>query len=429
MKKALSLLLAAVMLICCVPVTVYASDDDQIYYQEELFRGLADPSFTKETTNYDGYHFKVGTKSTWECVLYTLSAEVTAVKGKKATFRVIFNNHIAPSYPGGSDYEIQLYANSEWDSFYTGSNQSYAVNYTVDTAKADGLSTSGSGMEFFRIKVKRSDKNKYTIPTSNKYFEGIKNNREVEYGGGGAIIGVTLEDTYTLGYYPGHDFVIYKYNYKVTKSAITLGTYGFASVVQYRAKGASKWKEKSFAANKKMSFSKLKAGTVYQFHVLCKLYFTDPETPDKKQYILDEVTGIFNLTTSISRKPKVTSVKISKFKNGKKKTIPGYWESDGDWHPTETFNTATYTVTVKVKSAPKNVKGMRLKLGNAVYYSKGRKKSYTFKVKYQDKKKIKGKKIKSFFAWSSNSVGSSPLGLSPSKTVTYRIRNGTTKVK
>ena len=177
-----------------------------------------------------------------------------------------------------------------------------------------------------------------------------------------------------------------------------------------------------------MTLTGLKAETTYDIHVLCKVYFTDPETNEKK-YTVDQVTGIFNLTTLIKSKPAVTSIKVSKFKNGKKKTISGYWESDGDWHPTETFNTATYTVTVKVKSVPKKAKGLVLKVGGSTYYAKGNKKSYTFKLYYQDTKKISGKKMKASLSWSSNNIGKSYLGLSPAKSASYKIKNGTYKVK
>lgn len=138
------------------------------------------------------------------------------------------------------------------------------------------------------------------------------------------------------------------------------------------------------------------------------------------------VSNAFTLTTSIASAPQVTSIKISGVKYGKQ-TINGYWQSNGIWHPTETFNTASYTITVTVKNVPKNAKGLRMKTGGAVYYTKGNKKTYTFKLYYQDKKTIKGKKMKANFYWSSNSVGSSPLGISPAKKVAYKIKAATYK--
>ena len=429
MKKVISLLLALVMVICCVSVSAYASDDDEIFYEEELLRGLSDPSFTKTTDNYDGYHFVKGTKAVWTCALYDITATATKVSGNNVTFDVKFNSHIPEKYlhPTSWDcskYEIMLYANSSWKTFYMGDTMSY----TVDTSKSDGLSTSATcGMQFFRIKVKKHERNTINVPTTSKYFEGIKKNREVGYGAGGAINEFWIEDTYTLGYYVSPDYVIYKNNYRITKNSITLGTYAFESIVEYRAKGAKSWKKKTFKKNKKMILKKLKAATTYQIHPLCKIYFTDPETGEKK-YTIDQVASIFSLTTIINKKPKVTSIKISKIKYGKK-TINGYWESDGDWHPTETFNTASYTITVKVKKVPKKIKGLVLKIGGSAYYAKGNKKTYTYKLTYQDTKKVKGKKMTAYFAYSSNSVGSSPLGIGPAKKGTYKIKKGTYKVK
>ena len=140
--------------------------------------------------------------------------------------------------------------------------------------------------------------------------------------------------------------------------------------------------------------------------------------------VIDLLQDAFYINTAQSKSPVVTSVKISNCKFGKE-TINGYWESDGDWHPSETFNTAKYTIKVSVKKLPKNIKGLRLKVGSATYYAKGRKKTYTFKVKYRDRKKIKGKKITSYFAYSGNTFTNSPLGLSPAKKFSYKIKNGT----
>ncbi len=86
-------------------------------------------------------------------------------------------------------------------------------------------------------------------------------------------------------------------------------------------------------------------------------------------------------------------------------------------------------MTVKLKSVPKNAKGLVLKVGGSTYYATGNKKSYTFKMYYQDKKKIQGKKMKANFYWSNNTISKAPLGLSPAKVANYKIKNGTYKVK
>lgn len=438
MKKTLSLILALIMLLTAAPLTAYA-DTEEDYYKNLYFQGLADPTFTKTTENYDGYHFKAGTKVTWDCKLYTLKAQVTKMEGSIATFNVTFTSKIPYKYlqsDGWHDYEVKAFANTQIGSYSFRPASESGMTFTVDTAKNDNVdgSSAAGGAQFVKFEVLKNEHDNFRLYTDNPYYEDIADFAQKSTRRSISGLDQYIDDTWALSYYVTPKYVIYKNNYRVTKNSITLGTYAFDSKVEYKAKSASQWKTKDFAKNKKMYFGNLKTGTVYQFHVLCKVPFVSPEpkadgiTPDKG-YTLDQVTGIFNLTTSINKKPAVTSVKISKFKKGKKKTINGYWESDGDWHPTETFNTATYTMTVKVKSVPKKAKGLRLKIGGSTYYAKGNKKTYTFKLYYQDKKKIKGKKMKANFAWSTNTIGKSPLGISPAKSASYKIKNGTYKVK
>ena len=162
--------------------------------------------------------------------------------------------------------------------------------------------------------------------------------------------------------------------------------------------------------------------------MLCKISYTDPET-GKNATATEQVGDTLKITTVIKSKPQVTSVKISKIKYGTKK-IDGYWESDGDWHPSEKLNTAKYTATVKVKNVPKNAKGLVMKIGGATYYAKGSKGTYTFKnMTYQDTKKLKGKKLTAKFSYASNIINKSPVGIGPAKSVTYKLKKGTTKVK
>ncbi|MBR3737349.1 MAG: hypothetical protein IKN26_01300 [Eubacterium sp.] len=439
MKKSLSIILALIMLLTAAPLTVFA-DSDAEYYKNKYFEGLADPTYTKKTENYDGYHLVKGTKATWDCKLYTLSAKVTGVSGSKATINVTFNSKIPYEYlQKGAlyDYEVKAFSNTQTGSYSFYPSEKSSMTFTVDTSKKDNLSGSSAagGLQFVKFEVLKYEHAHYYLYGDNPYYSAIadfakkSDRRSIE-----GTYDQRIDDTWALSYYVTPDYHIYKNNYKITKDSITLGTYAFESIVQYRKKGASSYKQKTFKKSKKMYLSSLKAGTTYQIHPLCKVYFTSPEPKTdgisvQKGYILDQVASPFYLTTSLSSKPKVTSVKVSKFKNGKKKTIPGYWESDGDWHPTETFNTATYTMTVKVKSPPSRAKGLVLKIGGSTYYATGNKKTYTFKLYYQDKKKISGKKMKANFYWSSNTISKSPLGLSPAKSASYKIKNGTYKVK
>ncbi|MBR7073300.1 MAG: hypothetical protein IKI33_06745, partial [Eubacterium sp.] len=132
----------------------------------------------------------------------------------------------------------------------------------------------------------------------------------------------------------------------------------------------------------------------------------------------------------LTSKPPVKLVKISNIKYGKK-TIPAHWEDHANsasvWIKEQKLNTANYKITVKVKKAPKKAKGLVMTIGGSSYYAKGRKKTYTFKVMYQDKKSVKGKKLTARFAWSSNTVAGSPLGIGPAKAKSYKIKAGTYK--
>ena len=393
--------------------------DEEACYRQ-LMDGLSDPSFSKKVENYDGTKFVKGTKATWKCKLYTLTAKVTSVSGKKATFTFDFESKIPLAYLGENAYSINVGTKT----FYPGDT----MKYTVDTSKSDGVfDTNKEGMQFMRIRVEREQVFDPIVYSSDSYFADIVKNRRVYPESANYFSRVYVEDLYALGYMLKPSSGLNKSSFSVTKDTINLGTIGYKTVIKYRVKGAKSWKEKSFKMNKAMKLTSLKANTVYEIHPYCKISYTDPETgkSDTSKIELDET---FKLTTVINSKPKVTSIKISKAKFGKE-TINGYWESDGDWHPTETFNKATYTITVKVKNIPKNAKGLRMKTGGAVYYAKGNKNTYTFKVSYRDKKKVKGKKISTSFSWSSNSVGSSPLGVGPGKSASYKIKNGTYKVK
>ncbi|MBQ7740881.1 MAG: hypothetical protein IJT65_06595 [Eubacterium sp.] len=383
MKKALSLFLAVIMLLSIAPSTAFAATAKTTTGTNAT--GLA---YTKTTENYDGYRFVKGTKAVWDCSDYTLTATVTAVSGSKATFNVGFKNKAAKTY------EIKYVANDNFDTC----DSTEAINFTVDTTKPDILSTSSvCGSQFVKL----------------------------------VVINGTNEDTYGLTYYISPTYRINSNSLVVTKNSFTLGTYAFESIVQYRVKGTSAWSKKAFAKNSKMYLGGLKAGTTYEVLPLCKMYYTDIET-NQRMYVIDAVCKTITLTTSLTVKPKVTSIKVTGIKYGKK-TIPAHWEDHANqpsvWRKTEKLNTANYKVTVKVKSVPKKAKGLVMTIGGTSYYAKGNKKSYTFNLTYQDHKKIKGKKMTAKFAYSSNTNGKSPLGKGPAKTAKYKIKKGTYKVK
>ena len=424
MKKTLSIILAVVMLLSAFPMTVFADTQDD--YDIMLLDGLADPTYSKNTENYDGYHFVYGTKAVWDCKLYTLSATATNVSGSIVTFDIAFYSKIPEPYTkvDGGWYGYNIHAVTNMDSWDFTPSQKMQI--TVDTSEKDPFGTSAAGgSQFIKIRIKKYERDILSSPSYSRYADSISAHRSVDYSG------INLEDTYALSYYVRPDYTVNVSSFTVSKNSIALGTYAYESIVRYRVKGTSNWSEATFAKNSAMVLKGLKAGTSYEIHPLCKIYFSDLETGENK-YNLDQVCDPFVLTTAISSKPKVTSIKVGKIKYGKK-NIPGYWETHANqpsvWRKAQKLNTATYKITVKVKSVPKNAKGLYLNLGGQTYYAKGNKKTYTFKVTSYNKKSIKGKKVSGNFYWSSNTVGNYPLGLSPAKKASYKIKAGTYKIK
>ncbi|MBR3148875.1 MAG: hypothetical protein IKF64_01795 [Eubacterium sp.] len=403
------------------------------YYANLLLAGLADPTYKKTTANYDGYRIVTGTKAVWDCKLYTLTATATGVSGSIVTFNMTFNSKIPEKYTkvngGWNGYHIKAVTNTDSKEF----SPDQKMQFTVDTSKVDPFDTScaAGGTQFVNIRVTKNEKDAFPIYSSNPYFAGIQSKRDVYPKNSGSITEVNLEDNYYLSYYVKPDYKINANAISVSKNSIYLGNYGYESIIKYRAKGASNWNEKSFDKNTGINITGLKAGTTYEFQALCKVYYKNLETGQYK-YDVDTAGGSFSLTTVINQKPKVTSVKVSKIKYGKK-TIPAHWEyhsgSSPTWRKTQKLKTATYTITVKVKNVPKAAKGLRLKLGGAEYYAKGNKKTYKFKVTSYNAKKVKGIKVKGYFAWSSNNSGNYPFGVGPNKKTTYKIKKGTYKIK
>ena len=412
MKKLLSILVAIVMLFSVMPVTIYADSKDYQYYQDLFCQGLADPTFKKTTKNYDGYKFVAGSEVSWDCILYTLTAKVTKVSGNNVTFNVIFNSKIPGDAIDLDAYRISIGTKT----FNFGEN----MQYTLDTSDAH------EGMNFLKLKVEKHEKNTFVMYSTSKYYEAIRKNRETAPKTTDYIDEYWLEDVYYVSYYKKPDLSLNSSYYKVTKNSISLGTYTFNTIIKYRKKGEKKWKDKSFAANKKISFTGLKAGTVYEFTPLFSLPFDDPESGQKKM-VVDTLGKPFYLVTVFNKKPKISSVKITKIKF-KKRKMDGYWEKHSDgrsvWHSSETFNTASYTVKIKVKKAPKNVKGLYVKCNNVSYFVKGKKSTYTLKLYYQDRKKLKGKKMTFRFGYASNSFNNSPIGIGPLKKMKYKLKKG-----
>ena len=428
MKRTISLILALIMLVSMIPVSAIAVGEEA-YYEDMYLDGLADPAYTKTTSNYDGYHFVVGTKAVWDCKLYTLTATVTKVSGNYAAFSIKFNSKIPEKYlkVDGGWYGYHIYAISNYESKEYAPSEKMTL--IVNTAAKDPFDTSSAagGMQFIKFRVEKCGKDDFFSSYSGSYYNDIAKNRRVYPENAGYFTEVYIEDTYALGYYVKPAYKLNTNAIKVSFNAISFGTYAFPCHLYYRVKGAKTWAKKSFAKNKSWVLTGLKANTVYEIKPVCVVAFNDPET-GKSGYTLDLVCNPFYLTTAIKQIPYLAGVKISGVKYGKK-TIPGYWESDGDWHPTETLNTCTYTITLSMRNVPANAKGLYIKVGGASYYLRGRKGTYSTKMTFQGRGNLKGKKIAASIAYSSNTIGYSAVGIGSARTINYRLRNEVTKYK
>lgn len=432
MKKTLSLFLAIVMLLTSISLTAFAAPDPETYYKDLYLQGLADSKVTKTTENYDGYHFVVGTKAVWDCKLYTLSATVVSLSKNIATFNIKFTSKVPEPYctlDGWYGYHIHVASNLDSSDYFPSDSDSGKIKLRVNVAKNDVFSESAAagGMQFIKISINKTAREDWWFPLDGDtpYCDEIKSNRKTDGSG------VYIEDNYALGYYVKP---AYKWNVnsiRVSAKAIALGIYGFDGIVYYKGAGDKAAKQQAVVKNKNIVLSGLKAGTPYSIKLVCKIPFTDPETGENK-YILDAVGNPISVTTSLTVKPSLAQVTVSKVKYGKK-TVKGYWETHSDgrlvWHPAETFYTASYNVTIKLRNVPARAKGLYVKSGGAAQYISGRKGTYTYKMYYQAKKPVKGKKLSCYLYYSSNTINKSAVGFSPARGITYRIKNSTVKYK
>lgn len=421
MKKLVCLILAVIMIVGIIPISAVATSDT-------LYKALADGNITKTTASYDGYHFVAGTKAVWDGSLYTLTATATKVNKSYVAFAVTCTSKLSTAYVPADGYEVTVVTNYP-DGFNSISGKSgQTINFVVNTAARDPFdyTSAAGGMQFFKIRVEKTFITDTTY-SSNPYFADIVNSHEVYPGNSNYFSRVYVRDEHFLGYYVKPAYKINTNAIRVSQTAISLGINSYPLTVNYRIKGAKSWYKKSFAAGKNALLSGLKPNTVYQIQALCTTYYTDPESGVKKA-VIDQVCNPFYLTTAINKVPYLAQVKVTNVKYGKQ-TIKGYWESDGDWHPTETFNTATYTLTLKMRAVPANVKGLVIKVGGATYYLKGRKGTYTTRMTFRAKGSVKGKKVACVLAYSSNTIGYSAVGIGSARSISYKLANSATNYK
>ena len=432
MKKFLSMFLAIVMLLTSVSLTAFAAPEPETYYKDLYLQGLADSKVDKKVEKYDGYHFVVGTKATWDCKLYTLTATVVSLSKNIATFNIKFTSKIPEPYctlDGWYGYYIHVASNLDSSDYFPSDSDSGKIKLRVNVAKNDIFdeSAAAGGMQFIKIRVKKTAREDWWFPLAGDtpYRDEIVKNRKTDGSG------VYIEDNFALGYYVKPT---YKWNLNtisVSSKAISLGTYAFNGIVYYKGSSDRAAKQKAVVKNKKIVLSGLKPGTPYSIKLVCKVPFTDPETKQSK-YTMDVVGKVISVTTSLTSKPLLKQVKVYGVKYGKY-TRKGYWETRSTggyvWHPAETFYTASYKVRVTLRNVPARAKGLYLKAGGYSAYQAGRKGTYTFSMTYQAKKPVKGKKLACNLYYSSNTIAKRAVGIGPARGLTYRLQNSTTNYK
>ena len=203
MKKSLSLIFALIMLISAIPFSAYAGVD----YQDLIYQGLADPATTKTTENYDGYNLVAGSKCTWDCKLYNLTASVSKVEGKKITISFNFTSKIPKAYiedaDGWDGYEICVGPYT----FFPGEKKQFS--FVWDTSEPE------EGMNFLKIRINNHARNAFTINSSNSYYEAIKKNRRCYPENSSYINEVYVEDICALSFYNKPEIYLYPSKFTV----------------------------------------------------------------------------------------------------------------------------------------------------------------------------------------------------------------------
>jgi hypothetical protein len=217
---------------------------------------------------------------------------------------------------------------------------------------------------------------------------------------------------------------------KADKKSITLGkaysgtvnTTESGTIVYYKKKGTSKWKEKTFAKGSSIKIAGLSAGTSYLIKAVDFVKSKDKNGKLKTISSNESKENIFR--TAYKSAPKIKSVTTSKVKQRTKK-FNGQWVKSGihlKWQKPYTLKVTTYKLTLKMKTKPSNASGIIVKdPDGVVHVIKGAKSKYTLSGEIKGYKKGQTVKFKVATFGNGDKYDKSS-GISPYKTINVTLR-------
>ena len=407
-KKALSLLLAVLLLASTLTfAAVPASAADS---WTTLKAGLDNFSVKEIGTNYDKVNIKAGSAVTFDTPLYALTVKIAAIdKQGQATVQTVMKQkvdeglfHVTYMSFSGRDHA---------DGDFVSEKNGVSSN-TVD------LSNIQDGVCFISFTVRSNIGYQFNSQSDyRQYSDRISD----------------FEQYHTYYFQNVPNIALSGQNLKATTNAITVGTAyksysngvtASGTILYYKAKDAKKWSSKAFAGGKPMTVKKLKAGTVYQFKAAIFVKSLSPEDGKTVITAKGNVSKVLNVRTGFAKAPEIQSIKASGAKT-KKIHVDGYWETDGDWHPSYDYTVTTYKLTITLKSAPQGMQGIMVTGAHSSglpLWAKGTGKTFTINASASGN--VIGKSVKLGVSTYANKFGadSGHSGYSPAakKAVTVR---------
>ena len=350
-------------------------------------------------TGDDAGVLKTGTTVTFERDFYKLTLTVKEIKGTDITFAV------------------KLDENKPYDEYINMSLGSLRGKNNKGESYGDFITNGEVTLDLAKMEVGCTS---LTIPvTASVSIKYDRNEKKYKF-----------EETFYCDVAPQAPGLIVT---KADKKSVTLGkAYSntvnctdSGTIVYYRKKGSSSWKEKTFVSGKTMKLTGLSAGTSYQ--VKAVNYVKSKDKNGKIKTINSSESQVRIVRTAYKSLPKIKSVKTSKVKQ-KTKKFAGQWVKSGihyKWQKPYTAKVTTYKLTFKFKSKLTNAAGIRVIDPDGVaHVIKGSKNKYTLSGEIKGYKK--GQKVKfkvaTISTFGNGEVKDSLTGISPYKTITVTMK-------
>ena len=318
---------------------------------EAIIAGYNKPT-TEKGTKYDKVKLVKNEQLVWDNGLYTLTVLVSDVSKTKVTLKITMKNKTAATFE--CHYISWVGAtNAE-------SGEGISIHEGTQTVSID-LDKFCDGANYLTFSVTG-----YGNPVA-KYSSVSKNGEYSEYAD--KLIYLGRKHTLYFQKAPQAPYIDFRgANLKVTSGAISFGSAyksnakaakGSGTILYYKAADAKKWSKKTFAAGKTLKITKLQPDTEYSIRMID--YVKSVSAADGKTAVTSK-SGYSNtkkLRTGLSAAPEIKSVKVS----SKVVTIhhdAEWWYNGVKWIYKEAYDSkqTNYTVTVTLKSVPKNMKAL-----------------------------------------------------------------------